>query len=206
MTLSLLDDPATDGTSGEPGGHGSAGGGVIWTIGREGPRRTPGSECVLLCGNRVTDSISGCRCASGQHALCADCTFQYIDKTLLPRGIVWFDTIKCVGPECTDYMQGMSVQRCISRDLVARIEAAQLELVPTLGPEARRERERAAEAARRERELKAEDIRLAGIRASEEAVTRLGTRPCPNCGIDTEKIGGCSSMVCRRCRHSYRWN
>lgn len=150
-----------------------------------------GFACMLDCDN---DFRSGSSCAAG-HALCADCTSQYVEKTLLPQGIVWWDTIKCVDPGCTEHMLGISVQRCIRQDLVERVDAAQLELAPTLGPEARRERERAAEA---ERER--------AVRRDEEAVTRLGAKPCPSCGINTMKTGGCDHMTCKICRHEYYWN
>lgn len=204
MTLSLLDDTSTNGASGVTGDYSSAGAEVC-VIAGEGYARTPSSDCVLQCGNRVAGPRSGSRCASG-HALCADCTAQYIGKTLQP-GIVWWDRVNCVDPECTEHMEGMSIQRCISRELVNRIDAAQLELVPSLGPEARRERERAAEAeaARRESELRKEAVRLEGIGASETAVARLGARPCPNCGTDIMKNGGCPNMHCTRCGHDFRW-
>jgi len=100
--------------------------------------RTPGSACVLDCDNMVTDSRSGSRCPVG-HALCADCTTKYVEKTLLPHGVVWWDRIRCVDPECTaEYMEGGSVRRCISRRLVDIIESAQLEVVSMIDAEGRR--------------------------------------------------------------------
>ena len=34
---------------------------------------------------------------------------------------------------------------------------------------------------------------------------RAGVRPCPKCGVRVEKNGGCPSMNCARCRHSFCW-
>lgn len=197
VSLSLLDRPSADEASGI---------GAAATVATR-PTRTPGSECVLGCGNRVTVSSSGSRCAVG-HALCADCTAQYAEKTLMPQGTVWWDRIKCVGPECEAYLLGTSVQRCLGRGLMERIDAAQLEVVPSIGPEARRERERAAKAARRAAEVArraaAAEARRVEEDASKVTVVRT-TRPCPNCGVPIEKNGGCRHMRCTRCNQRYNW-
>ncbi|CAM9897243.1 unnamed protein product, partial [Ectocarpus sp. 8 AP-2014] len=169
----------------------------VWPAGKTAGAPTSetsssGTECVLfheLCENMVTDSRSGSRCTSG-HALCADCTTQYVEKTLLPRGTVWWDRIRCVDPDCDAHMVGLSVQRCLGSDLRSRIDAAQLDVVPMIGPEARRERERAAQTP--------ED------RASATTVATT-TKPCPNCEVATEKNRGCKHMVCSMCNHEYCW-
>ncbi|CAM9478401.1 unnamed protein product [Ectocarpus sp. 12 AP-2014] len=149
-------------------------------------------KCVFfdeVCENIVTNSKTGSWCAFG-HALCAECTTQYVEKTLLPWGIVWWDRIRCVDPECDAHMVGLSVQLCLGSDLRSHIDAAQLEVVPNIGPEARRERERAA--------------RTAEDRASLATVANT-TKRCPNCGVATEKNGGCKHITCT-CRHGYCWN
>ncbi|CAM9197318.1 unnamed protein product, partial [Ectocarpus sp. 12 AP-2014] len=169
----------------------------VWPAGKTAGAPTSetsssGTECVLfheLCENMVTDSRSGSRCTSG-HALCADCTTQYVEKTLLPRGTVWWDRIRCVDPDCDAHMVGLSVQRCLGSDLGSRIDAAQLDVVPMIGPEARRERERAA--------------RTTEDRASATTVA-ITTKPCPNCEVATEKNRGCKHMVCSMCNHEYCW-
>ncbi|CAN0015735.1 unnamed protein product, partial [Ectocarpus fasciculatus] len=102
-----------------------------------GPKKAPTSECVLydFCGNEVADFdwTSGSRCTSG-HTLCADCTVKYVQATLLPWGIVWSDTIKCV-------------QRRLRRVVVDSINASQRRFSSWIGPEAsRREGERVAKA------------------------------------------------------------
>lgn len=161
-------------------------------------------RCILCDGERVesqsAEDLQGGRCAAG-HFLCAGCTSQYLELTLEPLGIVWWDTINCVDPGCTEYMEGMSVQRCIPQRLVERIDAVQLELVPMLGAEARRERERTAEAAR-----------LEGVRTSQTADNRASevyvvesTVPCPRCGIASVKVNGCKHVKCF-CRHEYCWD
>ena len=33
--------------------------------------------------------------------------------------------------------------------------------------------------------------------ASEAAIRRMGAKPCPNCGVNTEKHGGCDHMQCK---------
>ncbi|CBN76543.1 conserved unknown protein [Ectocarpus siliculosus] len=150
------------------------------------------AKCVFfseMCENIVSNPKTGSWCASG-HALCAECTTQYVEKTLLPWGIVWWDRIKCVDPECDAHMVGLSVQGCLGSDLRSHIDAAQLEVVPNIGPEARRERERAARTA--------EDRESA-------ATVATTTKPCPNCGVATEKNGGCKHITCT-CSHEYCWD
>ncbi|CAN0085601.1 unnamed protein product [Ectocarpus sp. 6 AP-2014] len=202
VSLSLLDAPSA---SGGTGGNGDKRATGIWAAATAArPTRAPGSECVLQCGNTVTVSTSGSRCASG-HALCADCTAHYVEKTLLPQGIVWWDRIKCVDLACEAHMQGTSVQRCISRGVVERIDAAQLKVVRMIGPEARRERERVAEAAKRASDRAAKAARRKEDRASEATVVKT-TKPCPNCAAPTEKTGGCRHMACKVCNQDYYWD
>lgn len=31
-------------------------------------------------------------------------------------------------------------------------------------------------------------------------------RPCPRCGTNVEKNGGCDHMLCKKCGHSYSWS
>lgn len=33
----------------------------------------------------------------------------------------------------------------------------------------------------------------------------LGTKPCPGCGISTEKTGGCNHMTCQSCQQEWCW-
>lgn len=83
------------------------------------------------------------------------------------------------------------------------INVAQLEVVAMTGPQARRERERAAEAAR-----------LGGVSGSRAAEDRASeayiaekTKPCPRCGAPSVKIDGCKHIEeCCRCKHEYCWD
>ncbi|KAH7087765.1 hypothetical protein FB567DRAFT_621821 [Paraphoma chrysanthemicola] len=36
-------------------------------------------------------------------------------------------------------------------------------------------------------------------------VKLLGAKPCPNCGVNIEKHGGCDHMTCHLCRHDFCW-
>lgn len=36
-------------------------------------------------------------------------------------------------------------------------------------------------------------------------ITSLGARPCPACGINIEKNGGCDHMTCHSCWHNFCW-
>jgi hypothetical protein len=36
-------------------------------------------------------------------------------------------------------------------------------------------------------------------------IKALGAKPCPKCGINIEKQGGCDHMTCHRCRHNFCW-
>ncbi|KAF2128575.1 hypothetical protein P153DRAFT_376696 [Dothidotthia symphoricarpi CBS 119687] len=40
---------------------------------------------------------------------------------------------------------------------------------------------------------------------SEEAIKSMGAKPCPKCGVNIEKQGGCDHMSCQRCRHNFCW-
>ncbi|KAF3038119.1 hypothetical protein E8E12_005248 [Didymella heteroderae] len=42
-------------------------------------------------------------------------------------------------------------------------------------------------------------------RQSEKAIKKLGAKPCPKCGVNIEKQGGCDHMNCQRCRHNFCW-
>ncbi len=155
-----------------------------------------GFRC-LVCECETIDSESGedrqgGRCPLG-HTLCAECTTQYLEKTI--TGTVWWDRIKCVIPGCTEYLQGMSVQRGISHDLWTRVDAAQLEIVPSIGPEAKRERECAAAMA-------AAMARSDEDRASGATVANT-TEPCPNCNIPSVLERGCKHVVCDICKYEY---
>lgn len=148
----------------------------------------------LVCECEMIDSHTGAywqggRCALG-HALCADCTSRYVEITLLPEGTVWWDTIRCVDPECTQFMRGMSVKRSISRELLTRIDSVQLEVVPTIGPGATLDRECATQGA--------ENL-------ASEALVSSYTKPCPNCSIDSYLWKGCKHVTCSRCGYSYCW-
>lgn len=147
-----------------------------------------------VCGCEMIDSHTGeywqgGRCALG-HALCASCTSKYVELTLLPEGTVWWDTIRCVDPECTQFMRSMSVQRCIEHGLLTRVDEIQLEVVPAIGQDADRDRE-----------CPKPDI---NADLSKQLVASY-TKPCPNCSIDTDKYDGCKHVVCSRCKHHYCW-
>ncbi|CAO2649529.1 Nn.00g069140.m01.CDS01 [Neocucurbitaria sp. VM-36] len=40
---------------------------------------------------------------------------------------------------------------------------------------------------------------------SEEAVKSMGAKPCPSCGVNIEKFGGCDHMTCERCHENFCW-
>ncbi|KAF1933454.1 uncharacterized protein M421DRAFT_197634 [Didymella exigua CBS 183.55] len=40
---------------------------------------------------------------------------------------------------------------------------------------------------------------------SERTIKRLGAKPCPKCGVNIQKNGGCDHMKCKRCRHNFCW-
>ncbi|KAH9860200.1 hypothetical protein IAQ61_011984 [Plenodomus lingam] len=41
--------------------------------------------------------------------------------------------------------------------------------------------------------------------ASAAALRSLGVKPCPKCGVNIEKTGGCDHMACRHCTHHFCW-
>jgi hypothetical protein len=38
-----------------------------------------------------------------------------------------------------------------------------------------------------------------------EQIKIMGAKPCPSCGINIEKQGGCDHMTCHRCHHGFCW-
>lgn len=164
----------------------------------EASRQYP--RCILECGDDEED-LQGSWCPLG-HFLCPCCTTQYVKKTLLPEGVVWWDTINCVDPECTEHKEGASVRRCLSQTIVESIDASQLEIVSMIEAEARRERERAAEAGRRECDSTS---RAVDDRAS-EALVAQSTKPCPRCGAPSVKVDGCKHINKCRCGYEYCWD
>lgn len=124
----------------------------------------------------------------------------------MPRpSIVWWDTTRCAAdPDCTEFMEGKSVQNCIPHALWDRIDSDQRERVGKIGPEAEREereqRKRAAEATLRAVAAR----RAAAENRAAEAKVAESTKPCPNCAAPTEKNDGCKHMTCR-CKHECCW-
>ena len=45
---------------------------------------------------------------------------------------------------------------------------------------------------------------LANIKVADQLT--ITVRKCPNCGVITEKNGGCDHMRCRQCNHEYYWS
>ena len=150
----------------------------------EAARQYP--RCILECDDDEED-LQGSWCPLG-HFLCPGCTTQYVERTLFPQGVVWWDTINCVDSECTEHMEGVSVKRCLPQGLVERIDASQDEVVSMID--------------RRERDVAS---RAAADRASEAAVAK-STKPCPRCGAPSVKVDGCKHINKCRCGFEYCWD
>jgi hypothetical protein len=41
--------------------------------------------------------------------------------------------------------------------------------------------------------------------ASLREIKAMGAKPCPNCGVNIEKEGGCDHMSCKKCQHHFCW-
>lgn len=171
-------------------------------ISQEAKTFLPDDRCILD-GEKIGSQSARGRCALG-HVICADCTTQYIEKTRMPQSVVWWDTIHCVVPECTEFMEGGSVRRCLAHRLVERIDAAQAELVSMIDATARRERER-ERAEEAERLKRASASRAADERASKATMANT-TKPCPRCGAPSVKVDGCKHINKCRCGHEYCWD
>ena len=50
------------------------------------------------------------------------------------------------------------------------------------------------------------DWNMKGVTESANALwIAANTKPCPNCGVSTQRFDGCNHITCRRCSHEYCW-
>ena len=134
-----------------------------------------GKITCVLCGE---SKKAGGKCP-GEHYLCISCTRQYVEKTLMSRGTVFWDRIPCLSGECySRYMSGLSVQNVLSERTKTRIGKQQMDASHL----------------------------IAGERdPSSQTLLNKSTKECPNCRVPVEKRGGCDHMKCTVCRFDWYW-
>ena len=104
----------------------------------------------------------------GEHYLCKSCTRQYVEKTLMSKGTVFWDRIPCLSEECySRYMSSLSVQNVLSKRTKTIIEKQQMDASHL----------------------------IAGERdPSSQQLLDKSTKGCPNCHVPITKNGGCSHI------------
>ena len=130
------------------------------------------SECCI-CGTRTRVGI---KCFNG-HTTCKKCTKMYVSKTLVPRGVVYYDKIPCTEGGCNEFLKWTScVETCLDKKTKDAIEKKAMDVAHL----------------------------LVGERdpSSQKLMTK-NCHECPNCHIPIFKDGGCNHMTCKMCRHEY---
>ena len=145
------------------------------SVGNDKKKRKKGNVMCVLCHTR---RVGGGKCSSDHH-LCISCTKNYVEKTLMTKGTVFWDRIPCLSDECSSkYMQGLSVQNILSKKTKTTIDKQQWDVSHLICGE-----------------------RDPG---SQKAVEKF-TKPCPNCSVPVQKKGGCDHMTCTMCKFNYFW-
>lgn len=186
--------------------------------------------CCAICFEnvRVEDRIIFAACGNPSHACCRECMRQYV-RGLVTDGKV--DAIQCPqSKECGGKASEGEVRMLTDPDTFAKFKRFQLMQMdpdlrqcPTCGrlvkPEVDEDGSIVAEMecpcgaefcyyhsnahvgrpCEEYRKTVAKEERLAMDGALK------GTKPCPNCGIITEKISGCNHMTCATCRTHWCW-
>ena len=138
-------------------------------------RKTENITCILC----DSSERAGGKC-SNEHYLCVSCTRNYVEKTLMPQGTVFWDRIPCLSDECGEkYMESLSVQKVLSSRTKNSIERQQMDVSHL----------------------------IVGERdpTSQKAIEKF-TKQCPNCNVPVEKRGGCNHMNCIMCHFDWHWN
>jgi len=131
--------------------------------------------CILCDGKRK----AGGKCSS-EHYLCVICTKQYVEKTLMSRGTVFWDRIPCISEECySKYMSSLSVQNVLSKKTKTIIEKQQMDACHMIAGERDPDSQRLLD---------------------------KFTKECPNCHVPVIKRGGCDHMTCIVCKHDWYWS
>ena len=136
-----------------------------------------GRVTCVLCGG-IKKAAGKC---PGEHYLCSSCTKQYVEKTLMSKGIVYWDRIPCLSQECySKYMLSSSVQNVLSKKTKGIIDKQQMDTAHNI---------------------------VEGVRdeSSEKVVSKF-CKPCPNCNVPIMKNGGCSHIVCFACGKDFFWD
>jgi len=135
-----------------------------------------GKITCILC---FESKKGGGKCL-GEHYLCISCTKQYVEKTLMSRGTVFWDRIPCLSEECySKYMSGLSVQNVLSKRTKTIVEKQQMDA----------------------------SYLIAGERdPASQKIFDKSCKECPNCRVPVMKNGGCSHMVCRVCGFNWWWD
>ena len=134
-------------------------------------------ECMICMSTFRTAGV-GCGSGHGTHWSCKKCTKQYIETTLMSKGVVYFDKVPCIDVQCMSLISSKDAISVLTKKSIKIMEKQQWDMACLLGGEI--------------------------DPSSQQFMDKKNMQNCPNCKILIEKNQGCDHVTCR-CGHKFWW-